>query len=1793
MLRGLCATIVLPFLSSVAIGQNPFRTTAFSEPEYCRLLESSAERIRLLFEWPRPDSDYPPEEVYLAVPFSGEREFTYDRWCVEIGPAQGDRTVIAGDSQSASDENLKQIQDILNQAGETTGRTEFFFHEVRVVKVVINPNFLARVSNTQYAGKRIFIRELELTIRFVNSARSLLPPQSEQSFPGGFPSLYRHLLLNHESVNLYRTRPDNVPPPLEAGWSGSIGIPQAGLGERVRRENAVKLLTRGDGLYAVGMKDIEKVGLSPAAIDLSTLSLWSQGKSCAFLTTNAKDNRFGPDTRIVFRARRTDSPYTRDTVFWLVWGDTDLPQLAASPGVLEGTGDAILVRSVTDTLYFEEDHQLGRKTHQDYEWFWAALGQEYEVPLHAPGRSADSPVHFSVRLFNRERVPQTVTLKAGGSESVETIQPDREDIFGLVIAASDAISSTTVGIFLPQATPNQEPSTPLHTKTDDIRRVFLAAYQIQYQRDLTLRYGAFSFVSPATGVPMRLPVADCTETVQPMLLAETPNGNFIDWTGTAEHRENLVSFIATATGGMEFHLFDPRDLPVPESVVRDNATTLHAPDNSADVLVISHAMFIDPVLDSWLEWRNRQGYRVQVVDVQDIYDEWSFGQPSCRSIKDFLGYTLCAWTPPLPQYVVLIGDCSWDHRDNYQTGIADLLPTYVPENTPEHYASDVWYALIYGGQDDTLPEMLLSRISVRSTPELANVIEKVLLVEQNPEVGPWRARNVFISDDTYERDARETEEISIPAQLENVYINQIDFPLVTSPYLYHLYEMEEKYCPACTDAIIRAFDEGGILFQYFGHGGNQMWSHERIFMGTDRKLSEVLLLQEHGRLPLLVNWSCLTGYVNFNFPPFHVCLSEELVRQPRKGAIAVWSPSDMGSTEQHQIMAHYLSRNIFTEHRTIVGDAIEAARLDYSLVSKVNELLRQYISFGDPLTRLSLPTYETSLEFIPERVRHGETVSLTVRGKGPSEFTGTGTLAVTMAPGRELATARDISVVSGEFSHAVTFTVPEEGERLKVRFYAQSQDGTTDFWGGRTLETALPNLALEQLSITPKNAAQGTARSVRWVVTNRSPIDSPATECRVWAGPLIEIVQVPALPSGTTKELLWMGTLSHTAMLEVFVDPTGQVRESNKEDNRAATEWVIDSTPAVFPITRDINLVPSFPSEGTETKISIPFAARTESATASVAARLVGLPSGTEQITFVIDRDQRLRQVWTWPNVPAGDHRLPLVAAIDDLPQATVAVIPVLVSEKPDLAFTPGTLQYEPAHPILGQSIFLTTRLYNIGHAPAYNVQIAAYDGPKDDNNTIKRFQNKTYISPEPISTIGAGDGVDIRLRWDMPGFAGLGAHDVTIVADPKGAIPEIDETNNEDQVHLTIHDLPHLTVDPWDGVQYLIPPGEAQWGQAIPIRAEGYNRGESPAERVRMSLLFNGEEYSYIFPRVEPGARFETATALPSRSGKNVLEVQLDRYDLIAEKGETDKGIGDNLSKPHYLYLDMVMPQAAVENNRLLYHVQDETEYSAGVHEYTGWVPDRGIGIKGDLDEHNIELRPTYVSDMSPVSTVRVPKNWWWQKEHDCFTTPAEGNRDLEFSVPAPNGRYDVFIEMFSSGWVNQATAVFSVRCKNDAEFHSVECLYSGEGYCFQPLGSYHIVEDRFSFILRPVTGSAPVSFYKVKFKRPSDGGPVAAGYSSALFPAGPFERKRVQLSWDAEIPEGTDLGVRARWCDRDEQGGLRHMPWMRFVPGAQGNLNIAGKGDYVQFYGLFARHRHDSATSTIRSVTIEIEPE
>ncbi len=82
------------------------------------------------------------------------------------------------------------------------------------------------------------------------------------------------------------------------------------------------------------------------------------------------------------------------------------------------------------------------------------------------------------------------------------------------------------------------------------------------------------------------------------------------------------------------------------------------------------------------DYRATQGLRIQVVNVQDVYDEFGYGIPDAAAIRDFLAYTYANWTSPAPSYVVLFGDGNFDPKDNLGRGEPSLIPPYLAPVDP-------------------------------------------------------------------------------------------------------------------------------------------------------------------------------------------------------------------------------------------------------------------------------------------------------------------------------------------------------------------------------------------------------------------------------------------------------------------------------------------------------------------------------------------------------------------------------------------------------------------------------------------------------------------------------------------------------------------------------------------------------------------------------------------------------------------------------------------------------------------------------------------------------------------------------------------------------------------------------------------------------------------------------------------------------------------------------------------------------------------------------------------------------
>jgi hypothetical protein len=117
---------------------------------------------------------------------------------------------------------------------------------------------------------------------------------------------------------------------------------------------------------------------------------------------------------------------------------------------------------------------------------------------------------------------------------------------------------------------------------------------------------------------------------------------------------------------------------------------------------------------------------VVLADLEDVYDEFSFGVKSPKAIKDFLSFAKTKWRKS-PRFVLLVGDASFDPKNYYGFGYWDFVPTKLIDTQYLETASDDWFV---DSNDDGLPEMAIGRLPVRTLEEAKILVSKTLTYEQ-------------------------------------------------------------------------------------------------------------------------------------------------------------------------------------------------------------------------------------------------------------------------------------------------------------------------------------------------------------------------------------------------------------------------------------------------------------------------------------------------------------------------------------------------------------------------------------------------------------------------------------------------------------------------------------------------------------------------------------------------------------------------------------------------------------------------------------------------------------------------------------------------------------------------------------------------------------------------------------------------------------------------------------------------------------------------------------------------------
>lgn len=514
----------------------------------------------------------------------------------------------------------------------------------------------------------------------------------------------------------------------------------------------------------------------------------------------------------------------------------------------------------------------------------------------------------------------------------------------------------------------------------------------------------------------------------------------------------------------EFSVLSAGAAAAPEEVVIDRSSNLVGTDRQADYIMISHRTLIAGAR-RLADFHRSRGLAVEVVDVQDIYDEFNHSILHPRAIKDFLQHAYREWRSPAPRFVLLIGDASWDFKNTtaddknyadwtYRPGESrrfaknrsiqyaedaefnhrNLVPTSSYTTLEGHAASDTWLVCFDDG--DELPDMAIGRIPAIDPEELDGVIEKTMAFASAPPVGLWRRNLLFIANESVgfqRRSDRIAEEYG-----RRGYVSTKIYPHPSEP-------ANEAH----TQRIIEAFDEGLFAIHFIGHGGRYIWRTGPPDLEKNHDLFTLDHLDElvdNDRLPVVLSLTCYSA--PFDHPTAD-SIGEKLMRIPDRGAVAVFAASWRNSPTT--TMGERLLEELTVPGNTI-GEAVMRAKRDF----KSQVLVQTYNLLGDPAVPVAAPS--TSLDLALDVSDDGVVLSTVM----PAAVDDGTLLADWMAAdGRVLRTDR-VGVTGTDFELKLDAGVLDgEDELAGVRVYVWDEERRIDGIGWVGLATAEDENGLE------------------------------------------------------------------------------------------------------------------------------------------------------------------------------------------------------------------------------------------------------------------------------------------------------------------------------------------------------------------------------------------------------------------------------------------------------------------------------------------------------------------------------------------------------------------------------------------------------------------------------------------------------------------------------------------------------------------------------------------------------------
>jgi hypothetical protein len=465
------------------------------------------------------------------------------------------------------------------------------------------------------------------------------------------------------------------------------------------------------------------------------------------------------------------------------------------------------------------------------------------------------------------------------------------------------------------------------------------------------------------------------------------NSNLQVWDITDLHNTKQIvldnfSFKAKTDSLHEYIAFYPGNTLLTPMFLEENHgkvtnQNLHA-QNNIDLVIISHSNFLTQAQELADLHVQHDGLSTLVVTPEQIYNEFSSGNPDPAAIRNFMKklYDNAASPDKLPKYLLLFGDGSYDNKTpvSANTKNTNFIITYQSINSlsPTYsYVSDDYFGLL--DNDETINTGLLDigigRIPVQTAEQAEQVIKKIKKYIDRKNLGDWRNNICFIADD----------------EDNNLHMEQADLLATYVSNNYKSFNVEKIYLdayqqiststgqryPDVTTTILSKLNKGALVMNYTGHGGELGITAEQVLTISD--IEE----WQNDQYPLFVTATCEFGrYDNYQ----QTSAGETVFLNPNGGGIGLLTTTRVVYSPQNFDINMAFYKNAFVKADDNpsfrLGDIVRKTKNGTG--SDINKLC--FTLLGDPALSLAYPMCNSVVTDSVNQIPAGQIDTLSAYG---------------------------------------------------------------------------------------------------------------------------------------------------------------------------------------------------------------------------------------------------------------------------------------------------------------------------------------------------------------------------------------------------------------------------------------------------------------------------------------------------------------------------------------------------------------------------------------------------------------------------------------------------------------------------------------------------------------------------------------------------------------------------------------------------------------------------------------------